>query len=273
MIVYKDKEKKEFLGEYLWYICKSEKSGTYIRKLAGRELEKHESNKIKAQWMFTLFKEEFSAEFPNAKALTSRINLYGSQVYFYFFAEQRYDFADFVRRFREKIRLKFFIYQVGARDRIRLHPNAHERYDSNGLPLMYHIFKHPLEQVNNDTVIQQGLRGRDMERLKDWSWKLDHTLGFEKYIYDEEIPKYPEKWTKITYDGKKMMATGFNILTQEIKLRGEDVEKKWKFTGEYLTISLDEYQNKATVLKLSSKRITKPTSGKREPIPFKKRRK
>gem|GEM_PF-6634213 len=44
------------------------------------------------------------------------------------------------------------------------------------------------------------------------------------------------------------------------------------YTGEYLTISLEEFQTKAKVTgKVSFKRKTKQTNGKREPIPFKKR--
>ncbi len=268
LIVYKDKEKKEYLWEYLGYTTKTEKSGNFVRVLAWRELERFHENKIKADEIFKKFKIAFVKEFKDAKPISARMNLYWNQIYFYFFAEQRYDFSAFVKEFRENLNLRFFIYQVWARDRIRLHPNLDERYDSNWLPLMYHVFRHPLPQVNNDVVIQQWLRWRDVERLKDRSWKLDHTLAFEMDIYNEEIPKYPEKWTVIKFDNKSMKCSWYNILTQEIKLRWEDSEKKWLFTWEYMTITLDEYQkSKTTVNKpIATKSIAKKSIVKKERI-------
>ncbi len=257
LIVYKDADKKEYLWEYLWYSTKAEKKWTFVRSLAWREKENHEKNKQKAKDLFELFKVDFVKEFPKAKAITSRINLYGNQIYFYFHAEQRFDFADFVRRFREKCNIKFFIYQVWARDRIRLHPNLDEWYDSNGLPLMYQLFKHPLPQVDNEVVFQQGLNGRDMERLRDWSGKLDHTLAFEADHYAQEIPKYPEKWRPLRYDGKKMKCVWYNILTQEIKLRWEDADKSGVYTWEYITISLEEYEKQKTIKPTIKKKIIK----------------
>lgn len=256
-MVYKDREGKEYLWEYLGYLTKAEKSGSFVRQLQGKELDRHEKNKEKADELFILFKKEFTEKFPKSKAITARINLYGSQIYFYFFADDRYDFSEFVRTFREKIDLKFFIYQVWARDRIRLHPHIDEWYDANGLPLMYSVFKHPLDQVDSDVVQLQWLRGRDNERLKDRSGKLDHTLAFEADIYEQENKKYPRKSKIISIDGKKMMCTGYNILTQEIKLRWEDPEKPWEFYGEYMSISLDEYEKVAKTVAITTPKTKK----------------
>jgi hypothetical protein len=64
------------------------------------------------------------------------------------------------------------------------------------------------------------------------------------------------------YDGKKMRCNGYNILTQEIKLRWEDADKKGIFTGEYLTISLDEYETHAK--KIERKRIWSSQAKKRK---------
>jgi len=262
-IVYKDAEGKEFLGQYLWYTLKTAKKGTYIRALAGKELERFEKNKIKSIDLFQKFEKQFVEKFPRSKPLTARINLYGSQIYFYFFAEDRYDFSEFVRVFREQIDIKFFIYQVSARDRIRLFPHLDERYDANGLPLMYSVFRHPLEQVDNDAIEYQWLRGRDIERLKDRSWKLDHTLNFEADIYAEETPKYPEKRSIVTYEKKKMKCLGYNILTQQIQLRWEDSEKPGEFYGEFRTVSLEDFQKHG---KTKKKEVKKPVFKARKDI-------
>lgn len=96
-----------------------------------------------------------------------------------------------------------------------------------------------------------------MERLKDRSGQLDHTLEFEADIYAAEVPKYPEKRSVISLHDKKMMCTGYNILTQEIKLRGEDSEKPGEFYGEFVTISLTEYESSGSVVTAPQRRKKK----------------
>ena len=254
LVVYKDQEKKEYLWEYLWYSIKTEKKWTFVRVLEWKEMDRHIQNKEKADALYQVFKKQFKQKFPDSKPITARIDLHGSQIYFYFFAEDRYDFSDFVRTFREQVRLKFFIYQVSARDRIRMFPGIDTRYDANGLPMMYSIFKHPLPQVSKNAIQSQWLRGRDMERLKDRSGQLDHTLEFEADLYAEEVPKYPEKRSIVTLWDKKMMCTWYNILTQEIKLRGEDPDKPDEFYGEFMSISLEEFEKK---WKISGEKVRK----------------
>ncbi len=255
-IVYKDNEWKEYVWELLWYPIKTEKKWTYIRTLTGREETRFEDNKAKAKEYYKTFSVKFKKEFPTSVPITARLNLYGNQIYFYFFAEQRFDFAHLVRELREKIPMRFFIYQVWARDRVRLHEWIHERYDSNWLPLMYSLFKHPLDQVDSDVILDQGLRWRSAERLKDRSWKFDHTLNFEQEIYKEEIPKYPKKWEITVFNWKKVKCFWFNILTQDIKFRWEDSSNPWRFTWEFITATLDEREK-------DSKELT-PSTGENE---------
>lgn len=107
--------------------------------------------------MYLLFKDIFPKQFPEAVPITARMNLHGNQIYFYFYAETRFQFSEFVKQFRQQIGYHFFLYQVSSRDRVRLQPNLETRYDPSGMPLMYHIFKHPLPNIENDIVGQQQL--------------------------------------------------------------------------------------------------------------------
>jgi hypothetical protein len=52
------------------------------------------------------------------------MNLQGTQVYFYFYSEQRFVFTDFIKNFRNQIGMNFFLFQVGARDMVRLSYDA-----------------------------------------------------------------------------------------------------------------------------------------------------
>jgi len=245
LIVYKDDEWKELVGKALCYELKDTKKGKFVYPLKETEAKNFNMYQTQAEDLFEIFKKDFKAAFPESVPLTWRMNLQGNTVYFYFYAETRFDFSALVRTLREKIKKRFFIYQVGARDRVRLHKNLDEWFDASGLPLMYSIFNHPLENVDSDVIWLQHLEWRDPEKLKDRSGKLDHTLNFEKDVYELELKEYPKRWSIIRYDGQKMKCIGCNILTQDIKLRGKS-EKSDDFRGEWLTISLSEYKAKST---------------------------
>jgi hypothetical protein len=105
--------------------CRISENWTFLYPLTGQQAENQRPRK--AAKLYDLFKGNLKS-FPESVPPTARMNLQGNQVYFYFFAETRFDFAEFVKGFRQEIGYNFFLYQVGARDRVRLHPNLHERF-------------------------------------------------------------------------------------------------------------------------------------------------
>ena len=151
-VVYKDEENNEAVGTVLGYETPANKTGTFLYPLMGNQQTQFEQHQVKAAELFKIFKKKFPLQFPEALPLTARMNLTGTQIYFYFFAETRFQFSEFVRQFRQEIGYQFFLYQVGARDRVRLYPHLEERYDPSGLPLMYHLFQHPLPNVESDIL-------------------------------------------------------------------------------------------------------------------------
>lgn len=84
------------------------------------------------------------------------------------------------------------------------------------------------------------------KKMKDWSWKYDHSLLFEADRYNEESKKYPQRWSIITRQGKQRKCMWYNLLTQEIKIRGKsDDDTGWSDRrGEWKKIFFDELQNK-----------------------------
>lgn len=223
-VVYKDDEGKEQVGIVLWYEQPAQKSGAFLYPLAGKQADLFQQYQQKALALFDTFKVQFKKEFPESVPVTARMNLQGNTVYFYFYAEIRFNFAEFVKRFRQEIGYNFFLYQVGARDRIRLDPKADGMFcaSGHGLGLDCKMYRHPMPNVETDAIIVQQLEGRDIEKLKGLCGKLKCSLNYEKDIYAEEAQKYPQKWSVVTYNQQRMICIGFNILTQEIKLKNEE---------------------------------------------------
>jgi hypothetical protein len=95
-------------------------SVNYIRILQGDEKTDFEQQQQIALKIFPTFKKEFQAEYPNSVPITARFQIFSDQLYFFFYSEERYVFTEFVKRFREKLGMNMFLFQVGARDMMRM---------------------------------------------------------------------------------------------------------------------------------------------------------
>ena len=120
-------------------------------------LTQFEEHQQKALEYFKLFKKQFAAEFAGAVPITARGDLYSNIVYFYFYSEERYNFAEFVKQFRQQIPCQFFIYQVGARDMMRLSPHAKEYLAACGCGPLGCCSLGKLPSVEMDNISLQGL--------------------------------------------------------------------------------------------------------------------
>ncbi|MDR0282566.1 MAG: hypothetical protein LBI53_04645 [Candidatus Peribacteria bacterium] len=115
--------------------------------------------------IFPIFKKEFQAEFSNSIPITARFQIFSDQLYFFFYSEERYVFTEFVKKFREKIGKNMFLFQIGARDMMRMSPGANHMFCNGDIKL---CCKTPiiLPNIEIEAVVMQNLEGRDIEKLK-----------------------------------------------------------------------------------------------------------
>jgi cell fate regulator YaaT (PSP1 superfamily) len=217
------------VGINLGYEVDTVKTGTFVEILDSNKVKQFEQYQQQALTYFPQFRKEFKQLFPDSTPITARSNILGDTVYFYFYAETRYNFSDFVKNFRNKINKRFFIYQVGARDMMRLHPESKLYLVDCGCGPMGCCGTWPLPTIEMETIALQWLEGRDVEKLKGRCGKLKCSLVFEQYLYEQEAKKFPRKWTVIRYGEKTGKCINYNILTQEVTIRTEegDVIRAW----------------------------------------------
>ena len=216
-------KRKLTIGEYLWFDVPTDRTGKFKRVLDGKELKLFEEKQEWAQEIYPSFKKQFRKKFAWSRPVTARYQIFTRQMYCYFYAEQRYNFGDFVRNFQKEIGSALFFFQVGARDMVRLTPWVENRLDHNGLPLHY-ATKWPLPSIDIEDVLMQNLEGRDMERLKDFSGKLKCSLSYELDTYKAECKHYPAKWQTVKIKDNPetdsvMFCTGYNINTGTISIK------------------------------------------------------
>ncbi len=232
---------KQAVAIFLWFEDKWEfltRWWELLDKLIPEDLEYFNKMNEKAKEKFEIFKKDFKKEFPEAVPVTARYNIFWDQYYFYFYADQRFNFSDFVKRFRSKLKSNFFLFQIWARDMIKMSPQT----DcfiwcwTEKLCCKYH---RPLPSIDVETLMAQHLEWRDIERLKWRCGKLKCCLIYEAELYFEENKKFPpvgtcfgSEWCENCY------VSSFNIINWKIHLKDDEwnsfivdldeLKKEWK---------------------------------------------
>lgn len=209
----------------VWYPLECEKEWKFVQALEWRLEEKFNEYQKRALEYYKLFKAKFTKEFVWAIPITARTDLHGRMIYFYFYSEDRYNFSEFVKSFRQELPCQFFIYQVGARDMMRLSPHAKDYLAACGCGPVGCCSLGKLPSVEMDNIALQSLEGRDIEKLKWRCGKLKCSVAFERTLYLEETKKFPKKGETVTIsDGITWLCIGHNIMTGEITIKTE----KWE---------------------------------------------
>ena len=219
-----DGKKSLSIGTYIWEKYNDiERNCTYIGRLTADELQEFEEMQKKAKAHFPMFKKMFKSAFPTAIPVTARYHMFVNQRYFYFYSEQRFNFVEFIKEFRQALGGQFFLFQVGARDMVKMSPGTDHIIWCNGHNLCCKSNR-PLPSIDVEDLLVQHLDGRDIERLKGRCGKLKCSLIYEVETYISESKKFPDKWATIDIkDCEKCgMVTNYNIMTGKIDVQLDD---------------------------------------------------
>lgn len=210
---------------YLGYKVETDRKATYERILLWKEKEYFDEQQEFAQSVYPIFRKSFKERFDNSKPVAARYHIFAHQVYFYFYAEERYAFGDYVRFLREKVGKNIFLFQVWARDMVRLSPSSKSFLTVDGRPL-HGSTTWPLPSIPMDNIMLQNLDGRDVERLKWWSGKLKESIWYEAELYEEEAQKYPARGSRVTITSGNIHGTclSFNIMNWHVTVKSTDNE-------------------------------------------------
>ena len=207
-------------------------SADFVRMLEWKEEEEFNTQQEIALKIFPTFKREFQEEFPNSVPVTARFQIFSDQLYFFFYSEERYVFTEFVKKFREKLGKNMFLFQVWARDMMRMSPWADKMMCGSWQCLCCKTCI-MLPNIEIESVVMQNLEWRDIERLKWKCWKLKCCLLYELDLYLDESKKYPRKWSKVDMawlrerkmdetDDNTWIVASYNIITQDVNIKTKD---------------------------------------------------
>jgi hypothetical protein len=216
---------KEYIWFNVWYPVDTDKKWSFAGLLKWSIKEKFERYQEKSKKYYEIFKKEFPVVCPWAIPITVRSDLQWQQIYFYFYSEERYNFADFVRSFRAVVPVQFFIYQLGARDMMRYTPNAKEYLTACWCgDSQWCCSLGKLPNVELDNIALQSLEWRDIEKLKWRCWKLKCSMVYERELYLAETASFPKKWESGTMNWQACVCIWYNIMTGDIVAKTSEWE-------------------------------------------------
>jgi len=228
-IVYsmEDNHQKPSIWTFIWHEIETDRVWHFTKILEWEEKDFFDEQSKFALKIFPIFKKKFKEAFPNSIPVTARFHIYLDQLYFYFYSEERYVFTEFVKKFREKIWKNIFLFQVWARDMVKMDPRTDNLpCGADGIIPMHCKTTLPLPSIEMEKIILQNLEWRDIERLKWRCGKLKCSLIYEIDIYQKESKKYPPKWSEVKYLKWNIdwIATSYNIMTWDVTIKTKDWE-------------------------------------------------
>ena len=163
-----DKKNQQSIAKYLWLEAnkKIDRYGTFQKKLSDAQKEQFDKMDAIARKKFPLFKKKFKTAFPDTIPVTARFNILTGQYYFFFYGEDRYNFSQFVRDFRSELGQSFFLFQIGARDMVKMSPATDSIVGCNWKNLCCKSNR-PLPSIDIEVLLVQHLEWRDIERLNE----------------------------------------------------------------------------------------------------------
>lgn len=214
---------KETIGLYIGHKVFTDRQGTFSKLLDSDEKVFFDEQQKLALDIFPLFKKLFKKYFPDSVPVTARYQIFADQLYFYFYSEERYVFTEFVKEFRQELGKNIFLFQIGARDMVKMSPGTDCIVWCNGSGLCCKSSR-PLPSVEIENIVVQNLEWRDIEKLKWRCGKLKCCLMYELDTYIEDTKKFPPKWSYVENTWREVcgIVSSFNIMNWDVTIKTKD---------------------------------------------------
>ena len=214
---------KQTVWTYLWHEIVTDRQWVFQKILEGEEKNFFNEQQALALDIFPLFKKLFKKNFHDSIPVTARYQIFGDQLYFYFYSEERYVFTDFVKEFRQEIGKNIFLFQIWARDMVKMSPGTDCIIWCNGINLCCKSSR-ALPSVEMENIVLQNLEWRDIEKLKWRCGKLKCSLIYELETYIEESKKFPPKWSYVENTWCEVCGTvfSFNIMNGDVTIKTKE---------------------------------------------------
>lgn len=187
------------------------------RKAEEQEFEKDRENKQKEKEAFKVFKEKVQLHKLDMKLINVHFLTEEQKALFFFSSENRVDFRELVKDLVSVFKMRIELRQIGVRDESRIVGGL----GVCGRPFCCHGISDKLRPVSIKMAKDQNLSLNSM-KISGQCGRLLCCLSYEFDWYVEAKKKLPQEGITLYYDGTSFKIIEINLLTNMIKMIGED---------------------------------------------------
>lgn len=218
-----------------------------LRQATEEDLKTYRRNQEKEKEMARFSQDEADVLNMDMDVLQVVLSLDGRRVLVIYTAPARVDFRQFLKIFGARYHVRLEMRQIGARDKARIVGGI----GVCGLPLCCKTF---LTQFNGVTIAmaKNQLLSLNVPKLSGQCGKLMCCLGYENDYYKTLRPLFPKVGDAISFNGRKWVVTGINIIADTITVTDGD--------------SYDTYSNANWKRLIDGKAPVDTSSGEDDPV-------
>ena len=166
---------------------------------------------------FPIFKEKVAAHKLDMKLITTHFLFEEPKALFFFSSDNRVDFRELVKDLVSIFKMRIELRQIGVRDEARITGGL----GVCGRPFCCHSVSDKLRPVSIKMAKDQNLSLNSM-KISGQCGRLLCCLSYEYDWYNETRKKLPQEGLNIHYDGTNFKITEVNLLTNMVKMFGDD---------------------------------------------------
>ena len=187
------------------------------RKATEEDIAKNNENSEKEKEAFKIFKEKVALHKLDMKLVTVHFLTDEQKALFFFSSDNRVDFRELVKDLVSIFKMRIELRQIGVRDESRITGGL----GVCGRPFCCHGISDKLRPVSIKMAKDQNLSLNSM-KISGQCGRLLCCLSYEFDWYVEARKKLPQEGISVYYDGTNFKITEVNLLTNMIKMAGED---------------------------------------------------
>jgi len=188
-----------------------------LRLATGEDLQREADNRAREREAFEICQKKIGQHGLPMKLLNAEYAFDGSQVTFYFSAENRVDFRELVKDVAGTLKTKVQLHQIGVRDEAKLIGG----YGTCGRPLCCASFLNAFEPVSMKMAKDQSLF-LNPAKFSGVCGKLMCCLRYEHDFYREAKEKLPAVGAIIATEKGTGKVVDVNVMTQVLSIKTEE---------------------------------------------------
>jgi len=216
--------------------------GEIIRKATHKDLEQFRKNRRRVFSAIEQCREAIENKKLDMHLVDAFYSMDNKRLSFFFTADGRVDFRDFVKELAGIFQKRILLLQIGPRDKAKYVGG----YGICGRPVCCKNFLHDLKSIPMEMARLQGISSWGGTKLGGACEKLKCCLAYEAENYEKMREGIPNEGEEIIIDGKKLKVINIDVIGGSARVLAEE-------ESNLFSISIEELK-KAKVAKPKGKK-------------------